>query len=179
MNDLDKLKYPVGRFRWPAQISPSEIEHWIKVIEDFPEKLSNETDGITDKELDWRYRPDGWSIRQIVHHCADSHFNSFVRFKLALTEDTPTIKPYNEAAWARLADSTGAVNTSLMILNGLHSRWAQLLRSLAASDLKVTYYHPEQKATRQLDETIALYAWHCDHHLAHIRLGKESMGKYN
>lgn len=179
MTNIDKLKYPVGPFRWPEQVESLDIESLIDQIESFPELLTSETSALSENELNWKYRPDGWNIRQVIHHCADSHFNSFVRFKLALTEDSPSIKPYEEAAWAELPDSQGSIDTSLSILNGLHNRWCQLLRKLDNSDLQRTYFHPEQKATRRLDETIALYAWHCEHHLAHIKLGKLSKGKYN
>ncbi|XOV94438.1 MAG: YfiT family bacillithiol transferase [Bacteroidota bacterium] len=179
MSDLNSLKYPAGRFSWPKQISQSDITEWIQEIEAFPALLKEEVQGLTESELNWRYRPDGWNIRQVVHHVADSHFNSLVRFKLALTEDTPTIKPYEEAKWAELADSQGPIESSLAILNGLHERWAILLKSLTEKDLKATYFHPEQNATRALDETIALYAWHCRHHLAHVKQAKDSEGKYN
>lgn len=179
MIDIEKLKYPIGGFSWPKQIAESELNQWISEIEAFPSLLSKEVDGLPSAKLDWRYRPDGWTIRQVIHHCADSHFNSFVRFKLALTEDNPTIKPYEEALWAKLPDSLGAIDTSLSILDGLHKRWCLLLRSLDKKSLEATYFHPEQQASRQLDETIALYAWHCNHHLAHVRQAKESQGRHN
>lgn len=178
MNDLESLKYPVGKFKWPAQIAKSDIEEWIVTIEKFPQRITHEAAGLSEKELNWRYRPDGWNIRQVVHHCADSHFNSVVRFKLALTEEKPIIKPYKESAWALLADSQGPIDTSIKILVGLHARWVVLLRSLNEKTLKSAYFHPEQNKTRTLDETIGLYAWHCDHHLAHILQAKASEGKY-
>ncbi len=179
MQDLEHLKYPIGKFSWPNVISKPELKEWISEIEAFPSLISKEVDGLSPTALDWKYRPDGWTIRQVIHHCADSHFNSFVRFKLALTEDNPTIKPYEEALWAGLPDSLGPIESSLVILNGLHKRWTVLLRSLDDQSLAATYFHPEQKASRRLDGTIGLYAWHCNHHLAHVRQAKEARGKYN
>ncbi len=178
-NDLEKLKYPIGNFTWPKQISVPDLKKWISDIESFPSSVTQEVNGLSHRELDWRYRPDGWTIRQVIHHCADSHFNSFVRFKLALTEENPTIKPYEEARWASLPDSLGPIETSLSIIEGLHARWCILLRDLDEKSLKATYFHPEQKFTRKLDETIGLYAWHCHHHLAHIRQAKDAQGRYN
>ena len=179
MTDLEKLKYPIGNFTWPKEITDDDIERWISEIEAFPSLVGKEVAGLQPSELDWRYRPDGWTIRQVIHHCADSHFNSFVRFKLALTEDNPTIKPYEESLWAKLPDSLGPIESSLSILEGLHKRWTILLRSLNTQSLAATYFHPEQNASRKLDGTIGLYAWHCNHHLAHVRQARESRGKYN
>ena len=178
MHTLEKLKYPIGDFTWPKQIIESDLAKWISEIELFPSLIKKEVEGMT-TELDWRYRPDGWTIRQVVHHCADSHFNSFVRFKLALTEDNPSIKPYEEALWAKLPDSLGPIEPSLSILDGLHNRWCSLLRSLDKRSLRATYFHPEQQASRRLDETIALYAWHGNHHIAHIQQAKKAGGVFN
>ncbi|MBV6642740.1 MAG: putative metal-dependent hydrolase [Cyclobacteriaceae bacterium] len=179
MIDIEKLKYPVGNFSWPTEITLADLDKWISEIEAFPSLVSAEMGDLPSDGLDWRYRPDGWTIRQVIHHCADSHFNSFVRFKLALTEDNPTIKPYEESLWAKLPDSLGPIESSLSILTGLHKRWVVLLRSLDRQSLGATYFHPEQNASRRLDGTIGLYAWHCNHHLAHIRQAKEAQGKYN
>lgn len=179
MSDIETLKYPAGKFKWPEEINATAISSWILDIERFPAELRHEAAGLSQEELGWRYRPGGWNITQVVHHCADSHFNSFVRFKLALTEDIPTIKPYEEARWAELADSLGPIESSLSILTGLHARWCMLLKSLKDVDLKAQYFHPEQNATRALDGTIALYAWHCKHHLAHVKQAKASEGKFN
>ncbi len=178
MNDLESLKYPIGKYQWLAEIPKSAIKAWVSTIEKFPELIASEVSGLSEEALDWKYRPEGWNVRQVIHHCADSHFNSFVIFKLTITEDTPTIKPYNELKWSMLADSSGPVKHSIKILEGLHSKWALLLKSLDDKTLKATYFHPERNQTRALDSTIGLYAWHCDHHLAHIRQAKAAKGKY-
>ena len=124
-------------------------------------------------ELDYIYRPGGWTIKQVVHHCADSHMNSLIRFKLALTEDLPTIKPYFEERWAELADYHNPISDSLIILQGVHNRWVTLLKSLDQEQLKRDFIHPEHQKRFTLKETMALYAWHCQHHLAHIEQALE------
>jgi len=167
--NLEKLKFPIGKFQKPDSVSENDIKTWIDVIENFPVKISHLTKNLSAQELNWAYRPDGWSIKQVVHHCADSHINSFVRFKLALTEDTPTIKPYEEALWAELADgNSDNILPSIQIIEGVHSRWALLLKSFGEKELKKKFIHPANNKTYCLDEIIGLYAWHCDHHLAHI-----------
>lgn len=173
---LELLRFPVGRYRKPERLDLETITQLIKVIEDFPGKLRQETAKLNDEQLDTVYRKDGWSIRQVTNHCADSHMNSFTRLKLALTEDCPTIKPYDEAQWAELADSKAmGVEASLKILEGLHERWVFLLRSLDEAGLKKKFYHPEDKKEVQVMELIAIYAWHCRHHLAHITTLKKRM----
>jgi hypothetical protein len=144
------------------------------IIQEFPEEIIKETAELDNKQLDTAYRPEGWTIRQVVHHCADSHMNSFTRCKLALTEDTPTIKPYYEERWAELKDSKHLdITPSIQMLIGIHYRWVQLLRSLSATDLEKTFIHPEHGKHISLKENIAFYAWHCKHHLAHIALAKK------
>ena len=126
---------------------------------------------LNDEKLKNKYRPDGWTIKQVVHHCADSHINSFVRFKLALTEDVPAIKPYFEDRWAELSDSlSNDISDSIQILNSLHNKWVLLLRSLTVEQLHREFFHPETNKKISLKENIGLYAWHCNHHLAHIQL---------
>lgn len=174
--DLEQLRYPLGRHEKPARFTGDKLQEYISTIEHFPARLAEEVSGLTDEQLDTPYRPDGWTIRQLVHHCADSHMNALIRFKLALTEETPTIKPYLEARWAELPDSRMPVAVSLELLSGLHSRWAALLKSLKPADLERTYIHPEHGATFRLDETMSLYDWHCRHHLAHVTELKERMG---
>jgi hypothetical protein len=165
----EQLRYPIGQFIKPDQITKDIISIWIHDIASFPERLRIEVDGLSDEQLDTPYRPEGWTIRQVIHHCADSHMNSFIRFKLALTEDHPTIKPYFEDRWADLPDSKQiTVDSSLKILEGLHERWVVLLNSLTEIDLSRTFYHPENRQAIRLDENIGIYAWHCNHHLAHI-----------
>lgn len=173
----DQLKFPVGTFQRPEIISKEQIADYIDIIETFPERLAAEVMQLSDEQLDTPYRPGGWTIRQVVHHCADSHVNSFVRFKLSLTEDTPVIKPYYEDRWAELADAKSlAIEPSLLLLKGLHKRWVVLLKSLKADDLKRTFIHPQSGRTYALDENIGLYAWHCNHHLAHITTLKSRRG---
>lgn len=167
--NLEKLKFPIGKFLRPDPISKNDLETWIATIENFPSNIKNLTQTLSVEELNWIYRPKSWKIKQVVHHCADSHINSFVRFKLALTEDVPTIKPYEEALWAELADgNSDDILPSLQIIEGIHSRWVLLLKSLGSTELKRQFFHPENLKISSLEETIGVYAWHCNHHLAHI-----------
>jgi len=176
---LDKLKYPVGKFSFPTDFNDDILAEWIALIEQFPDTLKNEVVTLKE-ELDWRYRPEGWNIRQVVHHCADSHMNAFCRFKLTLTEDSLEVKGYFEDRWAELADTTDTpIDWSLDILSGLHSRWITLIKSLNEDELLKTYYHSEYKKTFELRQVIALYAWHCRHHVAHVVQAKNSQGEYN
>jgi len=165
----EQLKYPIGHFPMPDLITNEIISLWIDDIASFPGRLRAIITGLSDDQLNLTYRPGGWTIRQVIHHCADSHMNSFIRFKLALTEDQPTIKPYYEDRWAELPDTKQmTVESSLKILEGLHERWTHLLRALTQTDYARTFYHPETKKTIRLDENIGIYAWHSNHHLAHI-----------
>jgi len=166
--DLQKLKYPIGRFSRPKPVTAEHLETCIASIETFPEKIRKEVATLTDEQLDTPYRPGGWTIRQVVHHCADSHLNAYTRVKLTMTEEKPTIKPYFEDRWAELPDSSLPVDPTLKLLEGLHARWAYLLRSLQPEDLKKKFVHPEHGREIPLEELVALYGWHCDHHLAHI-----------
>jgi hypothetical protein len=164
------LRYPIGQFDKPPVITTHVLENWIETIGSFPELLSFEVALLADEQLDTPYREGGWTIRQVVHHCADSHMNAFARFKLALTEDNPVIKPYNEALWAELSDSKSLpVAPSLFTLKGLHYRWYNLLKNLDKESLKRKYTHPEHGQEFTLDEAIGMYAWHCSHHLAHVK----------
>lgn len=166
----EDLRYPIGKFEKPDKTEAKDIEQWIEEIEAFPERLSRAVTGLTNRQLDTPYREGGWTVRQVVHHCADSHMNSFVRFKLSLTEDKPTIKPYFENRWAELPDGkTTPIEPSLAIIKGLHQRWGALLRSLNSEQLSSSFIHPEHGREIGLAENIALYAWHSNHHLAHIR----------
>lgn len=167
--DLEILKYPIGKFKFEPKFTKENILDWILEISTFPAKLKNEVSHLTDEQLDTKYRPNGWTIRQVIHHCADSHMNSFIRFKLALTEDAPTIKPYYEDRWATLDDSIYMpVHSSLNILEGIHERWVVLLNGLTSENYKRVFIHPEHGKTFSIVENIAMYAWHCNHHLAHI-----------
>ncbi|WP_432713948.1 YfiT family bacillithiol transferase [Pedobacter sp.] len=173
---LENLKYPIGKFQKPEPINQLQIDNWIKIIEEFPQQLTNEVKNLSEKQLNKQYRPNGWTIKQVVNHCADSHMNSFIRFKLALTENTPTIKPYHENLWAELTDSKNfPVDSALMILQGLHQRWVNLLKNLSASDLEKQFRHPESNELISLKTNIGIYAWHCQHHLAHVKKAKQSI----
>ena len=178
-DQLNALKYPVGKFARPSEFSVELVNASIRMLEQFPQLMFNEASALTPEELNWTYRPEGWSIRQVVHHVADSHMNAFIRFKLALTEETPTIKPYAQDRWAELPDvRTIHIDASLRLLEGLHQRWVGLLRSLSEQDLKKCYNHPEQKRIVPLFEVLAMYSWHCSHHLAHVQLAKKHKGSF-
>jgi uncharacterized damage-inducible protein DinB len=168
------MKYPIGPFTSPDEITSEMIQNWIEDIETFPKLLRDSVQNLTEKQLNTPYREGGWTVRQVVHHCADSHMNSFIRFKLALTEDNPTIKGYKEAAWAEMPDCLQVpLEPSLKLLGGVHERWTVLLKSLSTDDLKKTFFHPERQRSIPLDQTIALYAWHGKHHLGHVKIGAE------
>ncbi len=168
---MQHLKYPIEPFSKPSSYSTKQITNWITEIADFPVKLRAEVDSMSASQLQQTYRPGGWSIIQLVHHCADSHMNSFIRFKCSVTEDKPTIKPYFEELWAELPDvSQVGVQVSLNLLDALHTRWVVLLRSLSQEDLERGYIHPAFDDFVSLKEAISLYAWHCNHHLAHVQL---------
>lgn len=177
---LDKLRYPVGKYNPPAVIDGGVIEAWKKEIAEFPAKLAVAVHGLNREQLDWVYRPEGWSIQQLVHHCADSHMNALVRFKLCLTEDLPTIKPYAEERWALLSDTLDLdISHSIKIVEGLHARMVKLIEDATADDLKREFIHPEHGRQISFAKSIGTYAWHSRHHLAHIMLALESEGKYN
>lgn len=174
---LEDLKFPIGRYQKPESLTKEVIDKFISDIEFFPQRLRKEVEKLSDEQLDSQYRPEGWTIRQVVNHCADSHMNSLTRFKLALTEDKPIIKPYYEDRWAEHADSkTIPVEAALLMLEGLHKRWVVLLRSLSSEELKKGFIHPEHGREFRLDENIGVYAWHCNHHLAHITTLKKRKG---
>jgi hypothetical protein len=167
---MDEQKYPIGKFKKPTSISKEHIEKWIKIIECFPKNLQVEVQNLNDSELKKQYRPNGWTIKQVVNHCADSHMNSFIRFKLALTEETPTIKPYVESLWAEFPDSYDCpISDSLKIVEGLHARWVNMLKNMDENDLEKEFLHPETNEKTSLKINIGIYAWHCEHHLAHIK----------
>ena len=166
MQDLQDLRYPIGRFTPPASDPAIRSEH-ISTLRLLPGTLQAALSGLSHTQLDTPYRDGGWTLRQLVHHIADSHANAYVRTKLALTEDWPTIKPYDEAAWARLADSTLPIDGSMAMISALHERWVALLESLSEQDFQHGYNHPEN-GRQSLAIVLALYAWHSRHHTAHI-----------
>lgn len=167
MTDLDDLRYPIGRFRMPASSLPGVRAAHIQVLRQLPERLTAAVAGLDDAQLDTPYREGGWTVRQLVHHVADSHANCYVRFKLALTEDWPTIKPYDEAAWANLADSRMPIDVSLAMIAALHARWVSLLESMPEDDFHKGFTHPEN-GKQNLAVVLAVYDWHSRHHTAHV-----------
>lgn len=162
-------QYPIGKFQAPDSFLQSHTDELIKVIARFPVKMREETSMLNDEQLDTHYRKGGWTVRQVVHHVADSHMNAYIRFKLTLTENNPTIKPYREEKWAETVDGKNApIWMSLNLLDALHFRWILFLESLKKEDYLKTYIHPDLQKEFKLYEAVALYAWHCEHHLAHI-----------
>ena len=167
----DNLKYPVGKYDHTSRIELNQVEELIEIIDDFSEDLTELVIDLEDEDLAKTYRDGGWTIRQVISHCADSHANAFMRFKLALTEVNPTIKPYHQNGWAGLSDADEApVELSLLMIDGVHGRWVWLMDSMDEEDWNKTYYHPEQDRTSRLIDVLGLYAWHCRHHLEHIKL---------
>jgi|ERR1700733_318917 uncharacterized damage-inducible protein DinB len=161
-------RFPIGKFHYEGQVSEEQKQSYLDDIAQTPWNLRAAVKGLSDSHFDTPYRPGGWTVRQVVHHVPDSHMNSYVRFKLALTEDEPTIKPYAEDRWAELADNKSTpVEVSLIMLDSLHDRWVRLLRSLTPEDWKRTFRHPDL-GPMTLEKTLALYAWHGKHHVAHI-----------
>ena len=166
-SELEDLRFPIGRFSPPASSMGGIRAAHIHTLRKLPDRLREAVSGLSDSQLDTPYREGGWTVRQLVHHVPDSHANAYIRFKLALTEDWPTIKPYDEAAWAKLADSSLAVDVSLSLLAALHGRWVALLESLSEADFHMGYIHPEQ-GRQSLANVLAMYDWHSRHHTAHI-----------
>src|SRR5579871_1413576 len=161
-------RFPIGKFHYDGPPNAEQKQAFLDEIAQTPAKLRAAVKGLSETQLDTPYRDGGWTVRQVVHHVPDSHLNSYVRFKLALTEDEPTIKPYEEARWAELADTKATpIEVSLTLLDSLHDRWMRLLRSLTAEEWKRTFRHPEM-GPMTLEKTLALYAWHGRHHVAHI-----------
>ena len=173
--DMEKLKYPIGRFIKPNIYSEEIIEKYINTIELFPEQLKKEVNLLTESQLNTHYRPGGWTIKQVVHHCAESHMNGFIRLKLTLTENKPIIKPYNQDLFAELSDvKNSSIESSLKILEGVHFRWVVILRYMDKNSFEKSYFHPEYNKEFSLNESTGSYAWHCNHHLAHITTLKQA-----
>lgn len=169
-------RYPIGKFRFPESVSDAQRRQFIDEIAETPARLRASVRELSDGQFDTPYRDGGWTVRQVVHHVPDSHLNSYVRFKLALTEEEPTVKTYAEDRWANLEDSrTTPVETSLALLDSLHQRWVTLLRSMSGDDWKRTLRHPEI-GVLTLDKLLSLYAWHGKHHVAHITSLRQSKG---
>jgi uncharacterized damage-inducible protein DinB len=177
---MEKLQYPIGKFHYEGTITAEQRDIWIKEITEAPQNLRLAVQGLSENQLDTPYRPEGWTVRQVVHHVADSHMNSYIRFKLALTEVLPTIKPYDEASWAELSDSVNLpIEISLQLLDSLHLRWVDLLRSTSAEAFNRSFIHPVSGETT-LAKSLGNYAWHGNHHIAHITSLRDRMGwKYS
>ena len=171
----EELSYPIGKFNGEYNPTPELRREFINTISALPSKLAEAVRGLIEEQLETPYRPGGWTVRQTVHHIADSHLNSFSRFKLALTEDTPTIRPYYEDRWAELGDSKTPIDLSLKIVEGLHARWTALLESMSDADFQKRLIHPET-GEWTLEKSLALYAWHSRHHTAHIANLREREG---
>ncbi len=167
MANTNDPRFPIGRFAPPAAYTPAVRAESMETLRTAPERLRAAVSGLNDSQLDTPYREGGWTLRQVVHHLADSHLNAYIRVKLAVTEDWPTIMPYDEAAWARLADSRLPVEGSLAIFEALHSHWLALVEPLAEADFGKGFVHPAH-GRQTVDQALALYAWHARHHIAHI-----------
>lgn len=168
--DIQKLKFPIGEFTSLENYSKENLDSYIKDIEELPAQLREEVENLSDEKLDTPYRPDGWTVRQVVHHLPDSHMNAFIRFKLTLTEDNPTIRPYFEDRWANLPDAKMPIDVSLHIIDSIHKRWVYLLKAMSGEDFERQYTHPEYKKVFTLKEALHMYSWHCKHHSAHVQL---------
>ncbi len=173
---MDDLRFPIGKFTAPSSPGKDERARLIGQIREAPVRLRDAVTGLGESELDTPYRPGGWTVRQVVHHLPDSHLNAYLRFRLALTEEQPTIKPYDEARWAELADARGGPpEASLGLLAALHVRWVALLDSLEAAQWARAYRHPDMGLV-SLETALALYAWHGRHHVAHVTRLRERSG---
>ena len=166
--DLESLKYPIGKFSAPEVIDNILLDQAIRQIADLPKELFQVASPLTPTQLDCPYRPGGWTVRQLLHHCADSHGNAFFRFKHALTEENPSIKPYDEGSWANLPDSALSAELAMDMIRLVHAKWVHLLQHMSPADFERTYFHPEKQRTQRLTEVTLMYAWHGKHHLAHI-----------
>lgn len=175
--EMDELKYPVGKHSFDAAVEGEEYPELIEIIAAAPAVLRKALSGLSDSQLDTPYREGGWTVRQVVHHMADSHMNAYCRVKLALTEKEPRIKTYVEAAWAELPDSRAPVEVSLRLLESVHDRWVRIWRSLSESDLRQRrFIHPDYASPIRLEQALSMYAWHCRHHTAHITRLRERQG---
>lgn len=177
MSEQEDLRFPIGKYTAVEQVNEEQREHWIQAIARLPEELSAAVAGLSDEQVDTPYRDGGWTVRQVVHHLADSHMNSYMRFKLAVTEKLPTIKPYFEDRWAELSDGANApIELSLTLLDALHARWVYFLNGLSAEQFECAFVHPEHGRAMTLNDALGMYAWHGKHHVAHITGLRERNG---
>ena len=173
---MEALRYPIGRYQKPDTYTPQQLNEWMDVLTVAPSWLDVCIENLDEQQLQTPYRPGGWTVQQVIHHIADSHLNAYIRIKLALTEDTPTVMPYQEALWAELPDTQLVpVNISVTLLHALHRRLVALLRQLSPAEWERSYYHPEHKRNFPIWEVVALYAWHSRHHMEHVRRLRERM----
>ena len=176
---MESLKFPIGHFHFTDDCNQEQIALWKQTIAEFPQRLKESTENLSALELNWQYRPDGWKIKQVVHHLADSHMNALIRIKLALTEHAPVIRPYEEALWAELSDGySDDISPSLKIVEGVHGRWSQLLENFTDKDWEKMYFHPQHQRLFSIKEVLGIYQWHCNHHLAHIKQALAYKGEF-
>lgn len=167
---LEELRYPIGKFEASSSISVEQVSEWINILEHYPNRLELLVKELSTNQLETPYRPGGWTVRQVIHHVADSHNHSYIRFKWALTEETPIIKPYLEKEWAALFDTrTAPIELSLNHLSAVHAKLVYLLKGLSSPDLKRSFIHPESKESTTIEENIGRYVWHGNHHYSHIK----------
>ncbi len=173
---MKENQYPIGKYE-PQPYSDKQLKDWLIDIKFLPQHLENAVLNLDEAQLDTPYRDGGWTVKQLVHHVADSHMNAYIRFKLALTEDNPTIKPYEEKLWAEMHDSAAVpINVSLTLLHALHTRWYSILENMSAADFNRTVFHPEHKKEMTLWFLLGMYAWHSRHHTAHVTTLRENRG---
>jgi hypothetical protein len=170
------ISYPIGKYDWEYKPTDEEVKSAITTLRNLPGELRKAVQNLTEEQLNTTYREGGWTLRQVVHHLADSHANAFIRAKLALTEDNPKVKTYHENKWAELPDAKGEIEPSLKMIDGMHSRFADMLASLDTGRLTHTYYHPEKQKSYDMRQLANMYAWHSRHHLAHITELKKRKG---
>ncbi len=172
---MEDLRYPIGKYL-PQSFSESQLQEWLIDIKFLPLHLENAILNLDESQINTPYRPDGWTVKQLVHHVADSHMNAYIRFKLGLTEDNPTIKSYDEGAWANLPDTHNLpINISLTLLHALHARWMEVIKGIKGDEWNKTVFHPEQKKEITLWHLLGMYSWHGKHHVAHITALRERM----
>ncbi len=177
MDNTINKQYPLGQFELPAEITDQDLDHFIRAIRDFPDKLAHLVEDWNDEQLDTQYRESGWKVRQVINHLSDISMAAYLRFKRALTEDNPTIIPFDQQMWAELQDSFSiGIEPALRILKGVHERWAYELNSLTNKEFESTYYHPLRERAVSLRECLSYCAWHCEHHFAHIENLKKEKG---
>jgi len=178
--NIEELKYPIGEYVPDPDPGPGIFRAWVAVLSVFPENIEALVKDCTEDQLNYRYRPDGWTIKQVVHHLADSHMNGYIRFKLALTEDNPTIRPYHESLWSELHDAHSAdLRDSLALLRALHNKWVLLIHTMTEEQFERTLYHPEYTKSYSLKEFLGYYAWHSEHHLAQIENALQFKERYS